>query len=90
MTTVGYGDISPITYQEQIYSIFAMIFACGVFAYTVGSIGNLIASSNYNEQMQQERFKTVNKFMKRKEIPRDLQFKIKRYLEFIFELQEAD
>ena len=47
MTTVGYGDIVPITSQEQIFSILAMIFACGVFAYTIGSIGNLIATANY-------------------------------------------
>ena len=52
MTTVGYGDISPQSSQEQIYSIFVMILACGVFAYTVGSIGNLISISNHEAAMQ--------------------------------------
>lgn len=42
MTTVGYGDIIPITNNEVIYSIISMVVACGIFAYTIGSIGGLI------------------------------------------------
>ena len=47
MTTVGYGDIHPVNEQEKLFGIFSMIFACGVFAYTVGSIGNFIQNHNY-------------------------------------------
>lgn len=43
MTTVGYGDIVAHTPNEKIYSMFAMIVACGVFAYTVGSVGSLVS-----------------------------------------------
>ena len=39
MTTVGYGDVSPNTQNEMLYGIVAMLVACGVFAYMVGSIG---------------------------------------------------
>ena len=37
MITVGYGDIVPVNNNEKIYSIFAMLVACGVFAYTMNS-----------------------------------------------------
>eukprot|EP00360_Condylostoma_magnum_P000556 CAMPEP_0168315038 /NCGR_PEP_ID=MMETSP0210-20121227/9962_1 /TAXON_ID=40633 /ORGANISM="Condylostoma magnum, Strain COL2" /LENGTH=44 /DNA_ID= /DNA_START= /DNA_END= /DNA_ORIENTATION= len=43
MTTVGYGDIVPFTVNEKVYAMFSMIVACGVFAYTVGSIGSLVS-----------------------------------------------
>jgi hypothetical protein len=42
MITVGYGDIVPITIFERIYVILVTLIACGVFAYSVNSIGFII------------------------------------------------
>lgn len=41
MTTIGYGDIVPTNVIETIVSIFSMIIACGVFGYTINSIGSI-------------------------------------------------
>ena len=46
MTTVGYGDIYPITILEKIFAMMSMIVACGVFAYVVGSIETIVRRSN--------------------------------------------
>ncbi len=42
MITVGYGDIHPYTWQEQLYCIFTMILANGVFGYTMNTIIGII------------------------------------------------
>jgi len=42
MSTVGYGDISPQSSPEKLYTIFSMIISCGVFAYIMGSIGTFV------------------------------------------------
>ena len=42
MTTVGYGDIYPITEFEMIYAMMSMLISCGVFAYVVGSIETIV------------------------------------------------
>ena len=41
MITVGYGDIHPNTNSEKIYVIIMTLISCGVFAYSVNTIGNI-------------------------------------------------
>jgi hypothetical protein len=41
MITVGYGDISPISAYEKLYVILMTLVTCGVFAYTVNTIGSI-------------------------------------------------
>jgi hypothetical protein len=42
MTTVGYGDFSPVSIAEIIFALFCMIMACGVFAFIIGSLSTII------------------------------------------------
>jgi hypothetical protein len=46
MATVGYGDIVPITNNEKVFTMIAMLIACGVFAFVVGSIEMIVSSSS--------------------------------------------
>ena len=46
ITTVGYGDIWPVTPNEKLFATFCMVGACGVFAFIVGSIGSIIDQSS--------------------------------------------
>lgn len=85
MTTVGYGDITPFTINEKVYAMFTMILACGVFAYTVGSIGSLVSKQNASENAYREQIVGVNRYMKKKNLPYGLQFRVRRYLEYIWE-----
>ena len=43
MTTVGYGDIHPNTPRERALTLITMLVSCVVYAYTIGSIGNLVS-----------------------------------------------
>jgi CRP-like cAMP-binding protein len=45
MTTVGYGDLAPITPLERACSIFGMLIACMIFTYTIGSISHLVTKN---------------------------------------------
>ena len=35
MSTVGFGDVKPISSQERIFMAIFAIFACGVFGYII-------------------------------------------------------
>lgn len=39
MSTIGYGDISPVTTYEQVFGMLIALVACGVFAYEINMIG---------------------------------------------------
>lgn len=41
MSTIGYGDISPVTNLEKIVGTVISLVACGVFAYAVNMIGTI-------------------------------------------------
>jgi len=43
MAAVGYGDITPITKNEKTLVMGMMITSCGIFAYTVNSIGSIVS-----------------------------------------------
>jgi hypothetical protein len=85
LATVGYGDISPVTVEEKIIVMATMIIAGGVFAYTIGHIGALLSKSNEVDNSYREIFVTANNFMKRKQLDKNLQFRVRRYLEYIWE-----
>jgi hypothetical protein len=53
MITVGYGDVTPVTTAERISVIVVTVISCGVFAYAVNSIGNIIKELDI-EQVQFE------------------------------------
>ena len=60
MTTVGYGDIYPITVVEKLFAMLSMIVSCGVFAYVVGSIENIVRASTYIDSEFKETILHVN------------------------------
>ena len=47
MLTVGYGDITSQNMFEKLINIFIMLCGCGMFAYTMNSIGIILQNINY-------------------------------------------
>jgi CRP-like cAMP-binding protein len=85
MITIGYGDIHAHSNNERIAAMISMCLACGFFSFIVGNISSLISSQNARGSNHRETFLSVNKFMRKKSLPHDLQFKVRRYLDYVFE-----
>jgi hypothetical protein len=43
MITVGFGDVVPVNESEKIFVTFTMLLSCGVFAYTMNTMGVVLA-----------------------------------------------
>ncbi|CAD8117908.1 unnamed protein product [Paramecium sonneborni] len=85
MTTVGYGDISPLNPDERMLGIFLLLIACGGFAFTMNSIGFALQKISEKQSQNKEKLSQVNKYMKKAKIPETLQNKIRKYLEYVWE-----
>lgn len=60
MTTVGYGDLYPITNPEKLFTMLAQLISCGVFAYVVGSIETIVSRSSSIDTQFKEKILHVN------------------------------
>ncbi len=88
MITVGYGDVVPVNPGEKIFAIFTMLLACGVFAYTMNTMGTVLSSIE-NQDYKKEML-IINRFLKNKKIPNEMQIRIKKYLEYTEENKQKN
>lgn len=63
MITVGYGDILPENPIEMVACIVTMLFACGVFAYSVNAIGMIFEAFNSEETAIKQNLYIINNYM---------------------------
>ncbi|CAD8053481.1 unnamed protein product [Paramecium sonneborni] len=85
MTTVGYGDISPLTTTERGLGIILLLVACGGFAFTMNSIGFALSSLEERTNVRKSKTNILNKYMKKANIPDGLQNKVRKYLEYVWD-----
>ena len=62
-----------------------MLLAAARFSFTVSSIQSILERQDSDEKYKRERITMINKYMKRKNIERGVQMKIRKYLEYVFE-----
>ena len=84
MNTVGFGDIVPKNDLERIVAILFIYVACGMFAYTINSIGVIVQDLNKKNKDFNRSVSLVNGYMKQKKIHFDLRIRVQKYLEYIW------
>ncbi|CAD8055062.1 unnamed protein product [Paramecium sonneborni] len=89
MFTVGYGDLTPQSDLEYtICIIFIMIFSIQL-PYSVNTVGTIIDEiSKYSEQKLQK-LRIINTYMTKKKISFQLQFQIREYLNYYWEMENT-
>lgn len=89
MASVGYGDIKAANIGEKILSIVCIVIGSGIFTFIISSIGALISKQAADSKIHRESVVKFNSFMKYNDIPQDLKFKVRRYLDYVWEKREA-
>eukprot|EP00330_Aristerostoma_sp_ATCC50986_P004416 CAMPEP_0114580904 /NCGR_PEP_ID=MMETSP0125-20121206/5074_1 /TAXON_ID=485358 ORGANISM="Aristerostoma sp., Strain ATCC 50986" /NCGR_SAMPLE_ID=MMETSP0125 /ASSEMBLY_ACC=CAM_ASM_000245 /LENGTH=253 /DNA_ID=CAMNT_0001772701 /DNA_START=1443 /DNA_END=2204 /DNA_ORIENTATION=+ len=89
MVTVGYGDVHPVTTNEKIVMILVMLASSIVFGYILSSIGGIIVElSNYSSE-NKEKMRMITKYMNEKGLNKDIQNRIRKYLEFYLDKENT-
>ena len=90
MNTVGYGDINPKNSTEIIFNIILIYISCALFAYSINSIGLVVADIMKQENEFKNDLNTINDFMREKKIGFDLIMRVRKYLEYIWHEEKID
>lgn len=54
LSTVGFGDITPQTWQEKMFSIVAELIGCVIFAMMIGGLSGIFALSNLDQKIDNQ------------------------------------
>ena len=84
MTTVGYGDITPETAQEQVYAIVVMLVGATVFGYVVGSVASLQQDMMSSSARVAEHTSSVMHLMDEQGIAKQLSRNVRMHYEYFY------
>ena len=89
LTTVGYGDIKPVTTYETVFAIIWIYISACYFFYLFGLIGSYMESANVASNEQEDKMDSINKYMQLKKLPGPLRREIRSYFIMLWELQRG-
>ncbi len=84
LTTVGYGETVSTTNIQRIYAIFVMLAGVGVYGYVIGNVASILAKRDPAKSQYFSNLDQLNAFVQYREIPGDLQKRIRDYYAYIW------
>jgi len=84
-TTVGYGDIHPENTIEQVVTVFVLVLSVAYIGQFLARVSQMISSLKQFEAQMAQAKRDALLFMKKRAVPKELQYKVLRYIEHVFE-----
>ena len=83
LTTIGYGDITPNTNAQIIYTMFVEILGVAVFGYLIANITGIVSKRDPVKQNYLQQTEKLAALVKYRKIPKELQEKIRNYYLYV-------
>lgn len=84
IATIGYGDITPVTPLQTIFTIVVEVIGAGLYGYVIAIFTSLIANLDAARRKFSEQIDEINTFMRFRKIPPDLQKQIRSYYDYLW------
>ena len=79
MSTIAYGDITPRSALERLFSCFVMVTGTSVYAYGIANVVTLATGANEAERAFMRRKDELNRFMRQMHMPAELKLALREY-----------
>jgi voltage-gated potassium channel len=83
LTSVGYGDIVPITNTQRLYAILVQLIGFGVLGYLVGKVVSIISRTDQVKARYEENIELFTTAVRRRTLPLELQKRILAYYTYL-------
>jgi hypothetical protein len=84
ITTVGYGDISPVTDLQKILTMIAMFLGVAVYGFVIGNVASLLSNIDSTKASFLKQMEDINSYLSYKSVPRRLRHKVNDYYHYIW------
>lgn len=84
ITTIGYGDITPTTNWQTIYTMFVQLTGAGMYGYIIGNLASMLANSDIARAQFRAKMEKIQTFMHYREVPDGLQDEIRQYYDYLW------
>ena len=84
ITTMGYGDIVPVTGPERVYCIIVALIGAIVFSYCMGTVTNLVMSQTGVAQAIAEKLQQATEYLLFRDFPIPMRHQFKSYYSHVW------
>jgi len=89
IATIGYGDVTPSTTPQVLYTMAVMMIGVGVFSYAIGTVAGLLTSLDAAKLDFRDRLNRVHAYVDYHRIPAPLRARILHYYRHLWESRMA-
>ena len=84
VTTVGYGDVTPVTDAQKLYAIFVQILGFGVFTFVIGTVASRLMRKDPARLRFEENVDGLVSLMHFKSLPTHLRNRVMDYYKYMW------
>jgi voltage-gated potassium channel len=85
LTTIGYGDVTPITRGQTIYAMGVMLLGVGLYGFVIGNLATLLTRVDMARAEHVATMERLSGFLRYRRIPSALQQEIYDYYQYLWE-----
>jgi hypothetical protein len=82
LSTVGYGDITPVTAGQRVFTIGVMVLGLGVYGFIIGNVATIVFNLDPARALHRQRIEQLSTFMANHDIPTDLRDRTVEYYRY--------
>lgn len=85
MTTIGYGDVLPVTIPEMVCTTICMMIGTSIYAYIFGNICSILDEMTIRSQLFHSTMDQLNTFMEARGLPEKLRVRLREFYRYKFD-----